>query len=135
MPKKFPSESEGFHPFGELIGLTFSKTEKGYSECVLEVKEKLLNPHKVVRGGVISTMASTGMGGALYPCFDEDELCAAIEIKVVYLIAVASGVLTCKTKLIHKGKRIAALESEIESDGRLVAKATGTYSIFGDEAD
>jgi acyl-CoA thioesterase len=135
MPKKFPSESQGFHPFGELIGLSFSKTERGYSECVLEVKEKLLNPHKVVHDGVISTMASTGMGGPLYPYSDEDELCAAIKTKVTYFVAVASGVLTCKTKLIHKGKRIAALESEIESDGRLVAKATGTYSIFGGKGD
>ena len=135
MPKKSPSESERFHPFGELIGLSFSRTEKGYNECVLEIKEKLLNPHKVVHGRVISTMASTGMGGALCPYLHEDERCGAIEIKVVYFIAVASGVLTYKTKLIHKGKRIAALESEIESDGRLVAKATGTYSIFGDKAD
>jgi len=130
MPKEFVPESEGFHPFGELIGLTFSKSEKGYSECVLEVKEKLLNPHKVVHGGVISTMAGTGMGGALYPYLDEHELCAAIEIKTVYFIAVASGILTCKTKLIHKSKRIATLESEIEADGCLVAKAIGTYSIF-----
>ena len=78
---------------------------------------------------------ATGMGGALYPYLDEDELCAAIKIKVTCFVGVASGVLTCKTKLIHKGKRIAALESEIESDGRLVAKATGTYSIFGGKGD
>lgn len=135
MPNEVDLESEGFHPFGELIGLIVSKLEKGYSECVLEVKEKLLNPHKVVHGGVISTMAGTGMGGALYPYLDEDELCAAIEIKTVYFIAVASGVLTCRTKLIHKGKRIATLESEIEHDGRLVAKAIGTYSIFKAKGD
>ena len=130
MPKEFAPESEGFHPFGELIGLTFSKSEKGYSECVVEVKEKHLNPHKVVHGGVIYSMADTGMGGALYPHLDKDELCATIEIKVVYFTSVASGVLICKTKLIHKGKRIATLESEIEADGCLVAKAIGTYSIF-----
>ena len=135
MPKEFPSESEGFHPFGELIGLTFSKTEKAYSECVLEINEKLLNPHNVLHGGIIYSMADTGMGGALYPHLDEDELCATIEIKVTYFVAVASGVLTCKTKLIHKGKRIAALESEIDNNGRLVAKATGTYSIFRVERD
>ena len=75
------------------------------------------------------------LGGALYLYSDEDELCAAIKIKVAYFVAVASGVLTCKAKLIHKAKRIAALESEIESDGRLVAKATGTYSIFGGKGD
>ena len=135
MPKEFPLESEGFHPFGELIGLNFSRSKKGYSQCILEVNEKLLNPHNVLHGGVIYSMADTGMGMALYPYLDEDELCATIEIKIVYFIAVASGVLTCKTKLIHKGKRIAVLESEIKGDGHLIAKAMGTYSIFKVKGD
>ena len=135
MPKKIPSESEGFHPFGELIGLSFSEFKKGYSECVLEINERLLNPHQVVHGGVIYSMADTGMGMALYPYLDEAELCATVEIKIVYFMAVASGILTCKTRLVHKGKRIAALESEIKGDGRLIAKAMGTYSIFRVKGD
>lgn len=130
MPKKFPLNVEGFHPFAELIGLKITKCEKGYSECVLAINERLLNPHKVVHGGIIYSMADTGMGAALYPSLDKDELCATVEIKTVYFMAIASGIITCKTKLIHKGKRIAALESEIESDGRIIAKAIGTYSIF-----
>lgn len=130
MPKKFPLRSEGFNPFGELIGLNFSRCKKGYSQCVLEVNERLLNPHKVLHGGVIYSMADTGMGGALYSCLDEDELCATIEIKIVYFTAVTSGILTCETKLIHKGRKIAVLESEIKGDGRLIAKAIGTFSIF-----
>jgi acyl-CoA thioesterase len=133
--KEFPLRSEGFHPFGELIGLNFSKCEKGYSQCVLEVNEKLLNPHKVLHGGVIYSMADTGMGGALYSDLDEDELCATIEIKIVYFTAVTSGVLTCETKLIHKSRKIAVLESEIEGDGRPIAKAIGTFSIFEVKGD
>jgi len=135
MPKKFPLKSEGFNPFGELIGLNFSKLKKGYSQCILEVNEKLLNPHKVLHGGVIYSMADTGMGGALYSYLDEDELCATIEIKIVYFTAVTSGILTCETKLIHKSKKIAVLESEIKNDGRLIAKAIGTFSIFKVKGD
>jgi len=61
MPKKVPLESEGFNPFGELIGLNFVKCETGYSQCVLEENEKLLNPHRVLHGGVIYSMADTGI--------------------------------------------------------------------------
>lgn len=130
MPKNFPLRSEGFNPFGELIGLNFSRCEKGYSQCNLEVKEKLLNPHKVLHGAVISAMASTGMGGALYPCLGEEEFCAAIEVKINYFKAVTSGILTCESELIHKGRRIAVLESGIENEGHLIAKAIGTFYIF-----
>jgi acyl-CoA thioesterase len=135
MPRKFPLDPKGFNPFGELIGLNFTKCEKGHSQCVLEVNEKLFNPHKVLHGGIVYSMADTGMGGALYPDLGDDELCATIEIKIIYFAAVTSGTLVCDTRVIHRGKRVAILESEIKNDGRLVAKATGSFSIFKVKGD
>ena len=80
-------------------------------------------------------MADSGMGATLYSCIDEDEICATIEIKIVYFKAVRSGTLTCDTKLVHKGKRIATLESEIRQGEYLIAKALGTWSIFKEKRD
>jgi acyl-CoA thioesterase len=130
MPKEFPLESPGFNPFGDLIGLSFSLCEKGYSRCALQVTDRLLNPHRVLHGGVIYSLADTGMGGALYTDLDENESCATVQIDIFYLEKVTSGTLTCETKLIHRGKTTAVLESEVKNDGRLVAKALGTYSVF-----
>ncbi len=130
MAKKFPLRSKGFNPFGELIGLDFTRSEDGFTRGVLEVDERLFNPHNVVHGGVIYAMADTGMGGAAYSCLNEDELCATVEIKIVYIAPVSSGRLTCDTRVVHRGKRIAILESEVRNGERLVAKATGTYSLF-----
>jgi acyl-CoA thioesterase len=128
--KKFPMKSDGFHPFGELIGLSFVRFEDGFSQCVLEVDEKLFNPHKVLHGGVVYTMADTGMGAAVYTSLNEDELCATAEIKIAYFAPVTSGLLTCDTKVVHRGKGTAFLESEVRNGEDLVAKATGSYSIF-----
>ena len=133
MAKKFPTELEGFDPFGDLIGLTLTRCENGFSRCLIDVSEKLLNPHGTLHGGVAYSMADTGMGAALYTRMDEGELCATIEIKIVYFKAVTSGKLTCDTKLIHRSKKIAALESEIKLGEQLVAKALGTFSIFEDK--
>jgi acyl-CoA thioesterase len=130
MPKNFPLNHKGFHPFGDLIGLKFTKLEKGYSQCTLDVVDKLLNPHKVVHGGVLYSMADTGMGAAAYTTLAKNELCATIEIKINYFKATRAGVLTCNTKVIHQGKKIVILDSEIFNDGQIVAKAMGTYSIF-----
>jgi len=130
MPKNFPMNLKGFHPFGDLIGLSFTKFENGYSQCTLDVVDKLLNPHKVVHGGVLYSMADTGMGAALYSNLDKNELCTTIEIKIIYFKAVKSGALICDTKVIHKGKKIATMESEIINDEQIVAKAIGTFSIF-----
>ena len=118
------------HPFADLIGLVFESVHQGRSLCRIEVEDKLLNPHGVVHGSVLSALADTGMGGALYPLLAENESCATIEIKINYFKPVTKGVLECSTQLLHKGRTVASLESEIFSNEDLVAKASGTYSIF-----
>ncbi|MBW2054078.1 MAG: PaaI family thioesterase [Deltaproteobacteria bacterium] len=130
MSKKSPLELNDSHPFGELIGLNFTKLEDGYSRCVLEVKKKLLNPYNYLHGGAIYSMADTGMGGALSQLLNQNELCATVEIKISYFVPVTSGTLTCDTRVVHKGKKIATLESEIRQDETLVAKAIGTFLTF-----
>ena len=130
MPKQFPLASTGFNPFGDLIGLSFSQCEKGFSRCSLQVTDRLHNPNGVLHGGVIYSLADTGMGGALYTDLNEDESCATVEISIVYFAPVTFGTLTCETKVVHRSKKIAVLESEVKNDGRLVAKAVGTYSVF-----
>lgn len=130
MPETFPLNIKGFNPFGDLIGLSFTQFDKGYSQCVLEVNDKLFNPHRVLHGGVVYSMADTGMGAALYLHLEKNESCATIEIKIIYFKSVKSGNITCNTKVIHAGKKIATLESEILNNNQLVAKAIGTYSIF-----
>jgi len=135
MSKEVPTDTKGFNPFGDLIGLQFVKCEGGQSRCTLEVEQKSLNPHGAVHGGVLYSMADTGMGGAMYTVMEKEELCATIEIKIVYFKAVRSGTLVCDTRIISRGRRVAALESEITSDGRLVAKASGTFSVFRAKED
>jgi acyl-CoA thioesterase len=130
MTKKFPLNTKGFHPYGELIGLTFTKLEKGYSQCTLSIEEKLMNPHGYLHGGVMYSMADTGMGAALYSLLEENESCATIEVKIAYFKPVSNGVLVCNTKVIHKGRSISALDSEITNNEQLVAKASGTFTIF-----
>jgi len=118
------------HPFGELIGLAFEQIDEGSSLCRLDVREDFYNPHRVVHGSILYAMADTGMGAAIYPYLQTGELCATVEVKITYFKAVRTGSLTCRSTVVNKGKTIASLESEIMNDGRLVAKAYGSFSIF-----
>ena len=72
------------HPFADLVGLKIDTHNDGTSTCSVEVSEKLLNPHRVVHGAVIFSLADTGMGAALYPSLLEEQICATIEIKINY---------------------------------------------------
>ncbi|MFX0005874.1 MAG: PaaI family thioesterase [Promethearchaeota archaeon] len=130
MSEPSPLKSKGFHPFGDLIGFEFTKLEKGYSQCVLQINKNHFNPHKTVHGAVMYSMADTGMGGALYTLLKKDESCATVEIKITYFKPVKEGKLICDTKVIHRGKKFGILESEVLNDEILVSKAYGTFSIF-----
>jgi acyl-CoA thioesterase len=130
MPEPKPLKMKGFHPFGDLIGFEFTKLDKGFSQCILEINESHFNPHKVVHGGVMYSMADTGMGAAIYSLLEKEELCATIEVKISYFKPAKEGNLICNTKVIHKGRTTGVLESELINNENLVAKAYGTYSIF-----
>ena len=118
------------HPFAELIGLRFAEQRAGYSRCTLEVGEKHLNPHGVAHGAVLYALADTGMGAALYPTLDPGQICATIQITMNYFKPVRSGVITCTTELVNRGKAVAHLESRIFLGELLLATANGNYSIF-----
>ena len=130
MSKTSPLKSKGFHPFGDLIGFEFTQLKKGYSQCVLQINKNHFNPHKNVHGAVMYSMADTGMGGALYSLLEKDETCATVEIKITYFKPIREGNLICNTKVIHKGKTVGILESEIRCNGTLISKANGTFSIL-----
>lgn len=119
-----------YHPYAELIGLNVEEQRSGHSKCTLTISEKHLNPHKVVHGAVIYALADTGMGAALYPTLDKREICATIEVKINYYKPVVTGIITCITKVINRGKTIANIESSVYSGEDLVAKANGNYLIF-----
>lgn len=128
-------QPNGLNHFGDLIGLEFIKLEDGVSQCQLEVKESHLNPHRMVHGGVIYSLADTGMGGALFSSLDRGQRCATLEIKISYLHFVTSGNLSCESKVVRKSRRFGFTESEVYNDERLIAKATGTFAILGGTKD
>lgn len=123
------SFDEPSHPFGELLGLEFTEVREGFSRCELEVADSLLNPHGVLHGGVLYSLADTGMGAALYPSLEASQTCATVDVTIRYLQAVRSGRVVCETEVVHLGGRLATLRSELRRDGEIVATATGTYSI------
>lgn len=114
-------------PFAKLVGLDFPETDG--PQCELKIEEKVLNVYGTVHGGAISTLADISMGYALFDYLRDDERLATVEMKINYIAAVSSGVLTAEARLLNKTRNIAVLESRVECGGKLVAKAVGTFYI------
>jgi uncharacterized protein (TIGR00369 family) len=99
MARQYPIAEKGFSPFRDLVGVTCTKVDEGYSRCFREVDKKLLNPAGIVHGGAVCTLADSGMGVALYSFVGEDELFVTIETSIFYFKAVSSVPLSVSQKL------------------------------------
>lgn len=118
------------HPFAEHVGLELVEQAPGHSVCRIQVRPDHFNPQEVVHGAIIFAMADTGMGAALYPMLEDGEMCATVEIKISYFKYVVDGSVDCTSTVVNKGKAICSLEADIRQGDTLVAKASGTFSIF-----
>lgn len=120
------------NPFAELVGFTLriGRRGSGTSVATVDVRPGLLNPNGVVHGGVLFTMADTVMGAALHTTLAPGEFCATVEIKIHFLQPATKGKICCRTRLVHRGSRIAVLESHIKVGRLQVAQALGTFAIF-----
>ncbi len=118
------------HPYGNLIGFRFTGQDAGTCSIELDVRDDLMNPHGVVHGAALYSLADTGMGAALYGLLEKGESCATINCSISYFRGVTSGMITCNTKVVNKGRSVATMESEILNDGKLAATAHGQFSIF-----
>lgn len=116
--------------FIEHVGMRFQGASQGSSTCGLATQTFHLNGNGVIHGGVLFTLADTGMGYALLSTMTPEEMCATIEIKINYFKPVHGGELVCTSSTIHRGKSTANLDASIHVDGVLVAKANGTFAIF-----
>jgi len=84
-------------PFLEHVGVVIEEQRAGFSRCALAVAPHHFNRFGVVHGGVVFTLADTGMGAALVPDLQEGEKCATIEVKINYFKPILAGVVTCTT--------------------------------------
>ena len=123
-------QAELVNPFGDLMGLEFVELEPGMSRCILDAKRDIYNPNARVHGGAIYTMADSAMGIAVHLALEQGQLCATREIQIRYFKGVTEGQISCCAKMIHKDKHNVYLEAEIRNKGQLIAKASGTFTIY-----
>ncbi|MFO8101038.1 MAG: PaaI family thioesterase [Dehalococcoidia bacterium] len=116
-------------PFVDNLGVKFPRIEKDYCQARARVKENMLNNYGAVHGGAIYTMADACMGAAAFFALAEDELCKTIELKINYFRPVVEGKMVCEARVVNKSNNLSTVEGEVTNDGRLIAKALGTYFI------
>jgi uncharacterized protein (TIGR00369 family) len=108
------------------------KSDPGATVWEMRADERFTNPAGVLQGGFLGAFCDSAMGAASVTWVGDRKVFSAnVELKVSFLAPVRpGGVLTCTSRVIGGGSRVAFVEAEVTDDGgRLVAKASSTYLL------
>ena len=97
----------------------------------LTVRPELINPAGLLSGPVAYAMVDYSMGSALWQQRSKGERIATIGISINYVQTAREGDVICESVLDRRNDRVAVMRSEVkDEDGRLLATAIGSFSIF-----
>ena len=119
--------------YGGIDGLTrwLGMRWESPNRVRLTVRDELINPAGLLSGPIAYAMVDYSMGSALWVERQSGERIATINISINYLRTARSGDVICESVLERRNDRVAVLRSEVsDADGRLLATAIGSFSIF-----
>jgi uncharacterized protein (TIGR00369 family) len=125
-------ERRAAHP-GAIDGVsTFMGLRWESADTVrMEVRPDLINAGGLLSGAATYALVDYCMGSTLWKETAEDEAIATVNISINYVATATEGEVICRTTLDRRNRRLAVLRSEVVSDdGRLLATAIGSYTIF-----
>jgi uncharacterized protein (TIGR00369 family) len=117
----------GIDPLSEWMGIRWLSAER----VRMTIRDEHLNAAGLLAGPVAFSLIDYCMGSALWAQRHKGERIATISISINYVQTAREGDVYCTAEVDRRNDRIAVLRSEVRhEDGRLLATAVGSYSIF-----
>ncbi|MFE4706927.1 PaaI family thioesterase [Peribacillus simplex] len=118
-------------PFWKLLGIEMDQVNPEFVRIKLSITSSFLNVNRSVHGGIIASMLDTIMGVTLRHQ-NYDAKVATVSLTTQFIAPVLEGTTIYGTaRVVHCGRRIAALEAKLESSesGEILATGIGTFVI------
>jgi uncharacterized protein (TIGR00369 family) len=121
------ADREGIDDLTRWLGMRWETPQR----VRLTLESRHISPAGIISGPVTFAMIDYSMGSALWQERSEGEAIATITIAINYIASAREGDLICESQLDRRNDRVAVLRSEVHhEDGRLLATAVGSFSIF-----
>jgi uncharacterized protein (TIGR00369 family) len=109
-------------PYFQLLSMQVTRLGIGFSEVVVDLERKHLNPFGGIHGGVYSSLIDTAAYWAIYCDLEENAGYITIDVSVDNLAPVKEGRLTVKGERIRVGRNICIGEATVtDYRGRPIA--------------
>jgi uncharacterized protein (TIGR00369 family) len=120
-------------PFNKLVGIELVDLERGKLSAKIPFRPELIGDptRPALHGGVISTLADTVGGGAVFTLTNAGDKVATIDLRVDYLLPGKPADLFAEATVIRVGNRVGVASIEVTQEGTEgpIAVAKGVYTI------
>jgi acyl-CoA thioesterase len=107
----------------ELLGMQVVEMSEGHAVVTMEVRDDMLNGHRIAHGGLVFTLADTAFAMA---CNEEGSVTVSSGAEITYLAPTLPGqTLTATAALRSKRGRSGIYDVAVRSDTGLVAEFRG----------
>ncbi len=121
------AERGGIDDLTNWLGLRWEAEDR----VRLTIRPDHINSAGLLAGPVTFAMVDYCMGSTLWMQRNSGERIATISISINYVQTAREGDVICTTTLDRRNDRVAVLRSDVRhEDGRLLASAQGSFSIF-----
>jgi uncharacterized protein (TIGR00369 family) len=118
-----------------FLGAQLERVTDGEVDVSLVVETRHLNLAGTLHGGLIATLADTATGLAFRTTLETETTFLTSSLSVTFLRPGRRGTLTAKGRVVKRGTRFGYAEADVEDgEGRLLARATGTFTVMPEPA-
>ena len=120
-------------PFAVTLGVELVSAEASEVVGRLDWAPERCTAGGIMHGGALMSLADTLGGVCAYLNLPGGATTATIESKTNFLRAVRDGAVTATSRPLHVGRSFIVVQTDLEHDGRLVARVTQTQAVLRQE--
>ena len=115
---------------GPAWGIRIEEVRAGYCRLSMELRDDMLNGHRIAHGGIVFALADTAFA---YVCNGRNERAVAAQASIVFLGSAEAGeVLVAEGEELATSGRSGVTHVSVKTaDGRAVAEFTGYSRTIG----
>ena len=118
---------EGIDDVSRFFGIRWDRADLAR----FAIRPELINAGGLLSGVATYALVDYTMGSTLWAETSDEEAIATVNIAINYIQTATEGDVICTTELDRRNRSAATLRSEVRhEDGRLIATAIGSYTIF-----
>ncbi len=127
-------------PFNRYLGIRVAVIDDGFARLTLPYREEFIgDPERpALHGGVISTLADTCGGAAVWSAAEPESRVATVDLRIDYLLPGPLEEMACEGTVLRIGNRVGVVELRVfasSTPDSIIAVGKGVYNVWRPKAD